>query len=361
MSEPIVRIERLRKEFAYTNPTPNTSTDDMWIDYLLGLLGRRSGQLAAQRKRTVAVDDVSLTIDEGEFFGLLGPNGAGKTTLIKLMSTILRPNAGRILVNGHDTVRETARARASLNVVAASGWFAFDMQLTLARNLIFWGRLCGLDRATAAARAHTALDVVELGSWRDETPNHLSSGMRQRLALARGLLVRSPVFLLDEPTANVDPLIAYQIRDFLRNTLNRGAGQTIVLATHNMAEAEQLCDRVAIIDAGRVLACDRPQRLVRTVAGTSRIVEVTLAAGAPATLESLRASGIALQVADTVDEEGISRIRLHLAPEGTIPALRALLPEQVTITESLPSLEDVFVHYTGRSLHGNDDAESDAA
>ena len=117
MTDPIVRIEHLRKEFSYTSPTPNASTDDMWLDYLLGLLGRRSGELAAQRKRTVAVDDVSLAVDKGEFFGLLGPNGAGKTTLIKMLATILRPNAGSIAINGHDTVRDTAQARACINVV----------------------------------------------------------------------------------------------------------------------------------------------------------------------------------------------------------------------------------------------------
>ena len=324
MTAPIVRIEHLRKEFAYTSPTPNTSTDDMWLDYLLGLLGRRSGELAAQRKRTVAVDDVSLAVDEGEFFGLLGPNGAGKTTLIKMLATILRPNAGSIAINGHDTVRETAQARACINVVAASGWFAFDMQLTLTQNLVFWGRLCGLDRATATARAHDALDVVALGEWRNGTPNTLSSGMRQRLALAKGLLVRTPVFLLDEPTANVDPLIGYQIRDFLRNMLNRQLGQTIVIATHNMAEAAQLCDRVAVINEGRLLACDRPDRLTREVEG--RIVDVALPNDAASTLARLRETGLAIQIADTIDEHDTGTLRLHLAAGTSLDSLRGHLP-----------------------------------
>ncbi|MDQ3655900.1 MAG: ABC transporter ATP-binding protein, partial [Chloroflexota bacterium] len=299
MDEPIVRIEHIRKEFAYLNPGPNSSEDDMWVSYLLGLIGRRKGQFAATRKQIVALDDVNLAVQPGEFFGLLGPNGAGKTTLIKVLATILQPNAGRIVVNGHDTVRDSARARASLSVAAASGWLAFDMQLTLAQNLVFWARLCGLDRQASLERAHHALDVVNLGEWRDEPPNHLSSGMRQRLAIAKGLLVRSPVFVLDEPTANVDPLIAYQIRDFLRNDLNRDLGQTIMLATHNMAEAEQLCDRVAIADGGKALACDPPGRLVRHLEG--RIVEVALANGAALALEQLRTAGVAVQIADTLD------------------------------------------------------------
>ena len=272
--DPIVRIDHVRKEFSYTSTDANSNSDDMWLDYLLGLVGRSTGQHAAQRKHTVAVADVSLEVMPGECFGLLGLNGAGKTTLIKMFATILRPTSGTIAVNGFDTVRQAAQARSSMNVVAASGWFAFDMQLTLAKNLIFWGRLCGLRSEEAAARSQHALDLVGLAEWANETPNNLSSGMRQRLALARGLLTYTPVFLHDEPTANVDPLIGYQIRDFLRNDLNRNLGQTIVIATHNMTEAQTLCDRVAIVSAGRVLACDRPERLTRDLSG--RILEFVL-------------------------------------------------------------------------------------
>ena len=204
----IVRIEHVGKVFPYINPDPNSNNGDMWVAYLLGLLGRGKSQFAAERRRIVALEDVSLSVRRGEFFGLLGPNGAGKTTLIKVLSTILLPDGGRILVNGHDTVRAAPRARAALSVVPASGWLAFDQQLTLAQNLVFWGRLSGLDQRTSDQRARTALDVVGLSEWADETPNHLSSGMRQRLAIARGLLVRAPVFVLDEPTANVDPIVA---------------------------------------------------------------------------------------------------------------------------------------------------------
>jgi ABC-2 type transport system ATP-binding protein len=311
MSDPIVTIEHVRKEFAYLNPDANSNVPDMWVAYLLGLLGRSKRPFAARRKRVVALDDVSLSVERGEFFGLLGPNGAGKTTLIKVISTILRPDAGTVRVNGHDIVRDTARARASLSVVPASGWLSFDRQLTLTQNLVFWGRLCGLGAPEVRRRALDALSVVDLTTWRDETPDHLSSGMRQRLAIAKGLLVRSPVFVLDEPTANVDPLSAYQVRDFLRNELNRGLGQTIVLATHNMAEAGMLCDRVAIIDRGRVLACDAPARLVTAIHG--RVVEVSLAAGAPDARAHLRDRRVARHVTDTIDRDGAGTLRLHLS------------------------------------------------
>ncbi len=349
MNTPAVAVNHVRKTFSHTSPDANRGTDDMWVDYLLGRLGRRSGNMAAIRRETIAVDDVSLSVDSGEFFGILGPNGAGKTTLIKMLATILRPNHGTITVGGYDTVRESAQARASLNVVAASGWFAFDMQLTLRQNLVFWGRLCGLPKPTAAERALLALTVVGLADWLDETPNHLSSGMRQRFALARGLLVPTPVFLLDEPTGNVDPVAGYQIRDFLRNDLNRELGQTIVLATHNMAEAEQLCDRVAIIDTGRVLACDRPSRLTRVLAG--KVVAFDLPRAAPDLLRQLHASEMIRQLVDSPRDGGGVMVRSVLHLDAEPAALASLLPGDTALREISPTLEDALFHYTGKTLH----------
>jgi ABC-2 type transport system ATP-binding protein len=356
--EPIIRIEQVRKTFSYTNPDPNSNDGDMWVDYILGLLGRSHGRFAAHRKFTVALDSISLTVHAGEFFGLLGPNGAGKTTLIKVISTILRPDNGRVLIDGHDTVRDAAHARALLSVVAASGWLSFDQQLTLTQNLAFWGRLCGLRPGEAMHRALAALNVVGLGEWRDETPNHLSSGMRQRLAIAKGLLVRAPVFVLDEPTANVDPIVAWQIRDFLRNDLNRTLGQTIMLATHNMAEAEQLCDRVAIINRGNLLVCDRPAAL--TAALGELVVTVTAHSEASRVLGVLRESSVARHIADNIDHDDTGSFRLLLRPGFSRQDVTSLLNCRVlnttTIAPATPTLEDVFMHHAGRSLNVDGDA-----
>jgi ABC-2 type transport system ATP-binding protein len=357
MPEPIVRIEDVRKVFPYTNPDPHSNETDMWFDYLMGLLGRSSSRFAAQRKETVALDGIDLMIDTGQCFGLLGPNGAGKTTLIKVLSTILRPNAGTITVAGFDVVRQPAQARASMSVVAASGWLAFDQQLTLAKNLVFAARLMGLKPRLALERAHHALDVVGLADWRDETPNHLSSGMRQRLAIARGLLVRTPVFVLDEPTANVDPIVTWQIRDFVRNDLNRRLGQTIVLATHDMTEADQLCDRVAIVDHGKVLVCDRPSALKRAL--TDRVVSIDVPSGATHILARLRQSGAARQAIDTIDDDDRGQIRILLQPDVTHQTIADLLANTtaaITIVPEPPTLEDVFLHHAGRSLHVPADA-----
>jgi ABC-2 type transport system ATP-binding protein len=354
MSRAIVEVERLRKVFSYRNPDPNSNSPDMWFAYLLGLLGRAAGEFSADRRVKVALDDVSLGIAEGEFFGVLGPNGAGKTTLVKVLATILRPTSGRARVAGHDVERDAARVRASLTVVPASGWLAFDSQLTVAQNLAFWGSLYGLDRRTARARIRDVLAVVGLDEWHDATPSHLSSGMRQRLAVAKGLLFRAPLFVLDEPTANVDPAGAYQIRDFIRNELNRALGQTVMLTTHDMAEAEQLCDRVAIVDGGRIIAQGRPSELAARL--TSRVVEVSLARRGKQAVQVLRERRLALHVVDFLDGEGGGRLRVHLLPGIGGDAVRTSLAAaglSVDGVRAAPAnLQDVFLSSTGRGLDG---------
>jgi ABC-2 type transport system ATP-binding protein len=255
-------------------------------------------------------------------------------------------------VNGYDARRTPARVRGSLAVVMSAGWLAMDYELTVAQNLVFWGRLYGLDRHTAEARALRALEVVGLAEWTGQRPGKLSSGMRQRLAVAKGLLFRSPVFVLDEPTVNVDPAGAYQIRDFLRNELNRGLGQTVVLTTHNMAEAQQLSDRVAIIDRGRLLACASPAALIQGLGDC--VVEVAVTGCTPRAIRAVREQGTAFQVVDFLDPRGSGRVRVHLRPGAEAAAVRAALEAQgaeVTgVSAATPSLEDVFVRLTGREL-----------
>jgi ABC-2 type transport system ATP-binding protein len=349
-----IKIEHVRKVFPYRNPNPGLSDDDMWVSYLR-LLWRtwrnRTGDRAAQDD-IVALDEVNLEIRPGELFSILGPNGAGKTTLVKILATTLRPTSGRLVVNGYDLRREPARVRGSLTVVMSANWLAMDYELTLLRNLVFWGQLYGLDRHTTRQKALRALKVVGLAEWTEQRPGKLSSGMRQRLAVAKGLLFRSPIFILDEPTVNVDPTGAYQIRDFLRNELNRGLGQTVVLTTHNMAEAQQLSDRVAIIDRGRVLACASPAMLIRDLGNC--VVEVAITGCVPEAVRALREHGLALQVVDFLNPQGDGRIRVHLRPGADQAAVRTTLEaycrEITEVSTGTPTLEDVFVRLTGRKL-----------
>jgi ABC-2 type transport system ATP-binding protein len=358
MNDVIISVEHVHKVFRYSNPDPNSNDTDMWFSYILGLLGRDAGPFAAQKRVVVALDDVSFRVHRGEFYGVLGPNGAGKTTLVKILATVLRPNAGRVVINGFDARRDTARVRASLTVVPAAGWLAFDSQLSVGQNLAFWGRIYGLDGRTARERSVEALRAVGLDEWDTAAPSHLSSGMRQRLAVAKGLLFRAPVFILDEPTANVDPVAAYQIRDFIRNDLNRTLGQTVVLTTHNMAEAEQLCDRVAIIDQGRMLALDKPSALVARL--EDWVVEARLPCGASRAIQAIREKGIALHVADFLDGADAGRLRIHLRPGITAVQVHAVLTaaglEVGSFSRVQPTLEDVFLHHTGRKLDGDSDA-----
>ena len=347
----MITVDHLRKVFSYLNPDPNSNSSDMWVGYLLGLLGKRA-DFGAKRGTTVALDDVSLQIPTGEFVAVLGPNGAGKTTLVKVLATTLRPTAGWALVNGYDVSRQAAHVRASIAVAPTAGWLAFDGGLSLRANLMYWARLYGLDRRTAKLRIAEALDVVGLGKWHDERPEHLSSGMRGRLSIAKGLLLRSPLFILDEPTANIDPVGAYQIRDFIRNELNRQLGQTVVLTTHNMAEAEQLADRVVIIDHGHVIANDRPARL--TAGLEDSILEITLSACPPAALRLLQEQKLALHHVEALDRQGAGRLRIHLRPDAEAGAVRTVLTAAGAVVEQMApaaaTLEDVFIGLTGRNL-----------
>lgn len=345
----MIELHHVGKAFTYTNPDPNSNASDMWVDYLLGLLGRSNRTFAAKKKRVVAVSDVSFDVRPGEFFGLLGPNGAGKSTLVKMISTILTPTTGTIRINGHDTKRNPARARASLSVVPANGWLSLDSHLTVGQNLEFWGRLFGLDKVLVERRSMEALKAVGLANMLLEQPTSLSSGMRQRLAIAKGLLVHSPIFVLDEPTANVDPISSSAIQDFIRNTLNRELGQTVVITTHNMSEAERLCDRVAIIDQGGLVACDAPATLIRRLEG--RVVSISTKGYFAGILKDIRSASISRHIQETPNDDGGGSARILLQPGHDRSDLARLLEgldlPAMTPTDQTPSLEDVFFDSTG--------------
>ena len=352
----MIELRHVSKEFSYLNPDPNSNSSDMWIDYLLGMIGRSSGAFAARKKRITAVSDISFDVQPGEFFGLLGPNGAGKSTLVKMISTILTPSAGTIHINGHDTSQHPALARASLSVVPANGWLSLDSHLTVGQNLEFWGRLFGLNQELVQRRSHQALTTVGLADISRQQPTSLSSGMRQRLAIAKGLLVRSPIFVLDEPTANVDPISSTNIQEFIRHTLNRELGQTVVITTHNMDEAERLCDRVAIIDRGKLIACEAPSTLIRQL--EHRVVTIAAAHRFAETVTAVRDASIARHVRETQgdEDEGTAQILLS-HPHDLADLDRMLAGLGLTETKTMertPSLEDVFFDLAGDWSHGDD-------
>jgi len=225
----------------------------------------------------VALDAVSLTVEEGVLFGLLGANGAGKTTLLRLVCTLLRPSAGRIEVLGHDSRRDAEAVRRCVGVVLG-GERAVYWRLTGRENLLYAAALHGVPPAVARARASDLLRLVGLSDRADDLVERYSTGMRQRLGLARALMPDPPILVLDEPTAGLDPAGVAELRRLL-GELRGARTRTILLATHNVAEAERLCDVVGILHRGRLVACDSPAALAGRVAREGR-------EGGPGSLEA---------------------------------------------------------------------------
>ncbi len=212
-----------------------------------------------ERQWVTAVQGVSLDIEEGEFFGLLGPNGAGKTTLIKLLCCLILPNSGTAQVLGYDILGQEPMVKKLVGLVSAEER-SFYWRLTGRQNLEFYASLYHLSRQQAEARIDELLNLVGLDGDGDIRFQNYSTGMRQKLAVARGLLSEPRVLFVDEPTRSLDPVSAQAVRRFLKEKV-AGAGKTVVLATHNMNEAEQLCDRLAIMDHGRITAMGSVQEL----------------------------------------------------------------------------------------------------
>jgi ABC-2 type transport system ATP-binding protein len=291
-----------------------------------------------KREPVVALDDVSLTIPVGEVHGLLGPNGAGKTTLVKILSTVLLPTSGRAQIFGHDVVADAASVRPLIGIVFG-GERGLYWRLSGRQNLEYWGALYKLSRAEIAERSERLLARVGLSDRADERVETYSRGMKQRLHLARGLIGDAKVLFLDEPTTGMDPLAAREFRALISEL--RGEGRTILLATHDMAEAEALCDRVTLIDRGTILATESPRTLGHVISRFQRIdVE-----GADETLLA-RVAGLSGVASVTPADVGV---RIEVAEEGvTAQVLKVLVDSGVTsVRTSVPSLEEVYVHLIG--------------
>jgi ABC-2 type transport system ATP-binding protein len=307
-------------------------------------------ELTCRYGDTVAVDDVSLSVPDGELFGLLGPNGAGKSTLINTLCTLRRPTAGRARVAGHDVVSDRTGVRQSIGVVFQEP--ALDEELTGAENLAFHGRLYGMERARRRERTDAVLELVELDDVRDDPVGTYSGGMARRLELARGLLHRPDVLFLDEPTVGLDAGTRRTTREYIRR-LNDEAGVTVVLTTHYMSEADDLCDRVAVMDRGSLVADDTPTSLKARLGGDHVHVGVDGPADAVAArlrrFEWVRTVAPADGVVDVVVDSGSRRV----------PALVTAAAEVAPITAvdvRRPTLEQVFLSLTGRSPEAAVDA-----
>jgi sodium transport system ATP-binding protein len=219
-----------------------------------------------------AADGVSFEARPGEIFGLLGPNGAGKTTTLRMLSTLMRPSSGTARVNGHDVIEQPARVRSSIGFHTAS--FSLYPRLTVRETLLYFGRLNGYPEQRLGARADALIERFGMTEYADSRIDKLSSGMKQKAAIARTVVHEPPVVIFDEPTAGLDVLAAIDTHEFMSEA--REAGSAVLLSTHIMSEAEKLCDRIAVIDHGRILACDTLEGL-RALTGRHYLEDIFVA------------------------------------------------------------------------------------
>jgi ABC-2 type transport system ATP-binding protein len=215
-----------------------------------------------RRDEITVLEDINIQVNKGELFGLLGPNGAGKTTLIKILCTLILPSAGTALVNGHDIKRDGKAIRKSIGYVISEDR-SFYWRLTGRQNLRFFAELNNFSRSEADQRIKELVELTGLRDEADKIFKNYSSGMKQRLAIARGLLTNPEILFLDEPTKSLDPIAAHDVKMFIRNRMVGEEKKKVVLATNNMQEAEELCDRVAIIHHRRVKVCETLEEIRR--------------------------------------------------------------------------------------------------
>jgi ABC-2 type transport system ATP-binding protein len=308
-----------------------------------------------------AVDSVSFAVRAGEVFALLGPNGAGKTTTVGMLTTRVRPTSGRALIGEVDVCKDPMGARAQLAVVPQRS--NLDRSISIRRNLLFHAAYHGVARAEAAARADALLSQFGLGERADVRPDFFSGGQAQRVMIARALMHRPQVLFLDEPSTGLDPAARLFVWDRLREL--KAAGVTLLLTTHDMHEAAELSDRVAIMDHGRLLALDTAEALIRSLPGSTTLELSARASngrgGEEAVLDALgRLSGVErvepFESRQDAEEQADLRLRLYVSGEapGLIAPTVSLLAEhglQLSAVElGTPTLEDVFIHLTGRTL-----------
>ncbi|HVO62374.1 MAG TPA: ATP-binding cassette domain-containing protein [Terriglobales bacterium] len=294
-----------------------------------------------------AVDDISFKVADGEIFGLLGPNGAGKSTLIRMMTTLIPITAGHARTAGHDVAKDPDAARRAIGVIPQA--LTSDLDLTVDENLNIYAKLYDVPAKQRKQSVDELLELVDLTKWRDAQTKTLSGGMRRRLEIARGLVHHPRIFFLDEPTTGLDPVSRVAVWEMLTNIKSQRQ-LTILITTHYMDEADRLCDRIAIVDHGKLVALDTPMALKASVPG-SNVIEVQFE-HPPADWEQRLH---VLTAVTSVQHEGAGMFRIltsdgsRTTTELVAAAVQAAVPVK-SLSVQNTTLDDVFVHYTGRQL-----------
>jgi len=300
----------------------------------------------------IALAGVDIRIEHGEIFGLLGPNGAGKTTCIKILTTLLFPTTGVAKVAGYDVVREPNEVRRRINLVSGGETSGYGI-LTVRECLWMFSQFYGVPSSEAWPRVDRLIEIVDLKEQTHSRINRLSTGQRQRMNFARGFVSDPEVLFLDEPTLGMDVNAARRLRAFVAEWVRERAGRTVLLTTHYMAEADELCDRIAIIDRGQVLACDSPSALRRHVQGGQHVeLEVRTRDGETTELHDL--AGIQAVWGAPHPDRGTRTLKFRLPPDRLLVDVLKRLEKQELRVEGVAtretSLEDAFIAIVGRGL-----------
>ena len=295
-------------------------------------------------KNLVAVDHISFSVKEGEIFGFLGPNGAGKTTTINMLTTVLRPTEGAASVLGYDIVRQANEVRKVIGVVPQE--YTADEDLTGYENIILCADLYGIPRETAKKRALDLLDLVELKKFKDKKVETYSGGMRRRLELACGLINRPKILFLDEPTLGLDVQTRTATWEYIRR-LKEEYGMTLFMTTHYLEEADALCDRIAIIDHGKIIVTGTPSKLKDSLGGD--IITISIKENADVTAIILGVEN----VKEVKKQNGLYRIKAEYGEVAAPLIIEALRKKGYTVTKlslTEPTLNEVYLEYTGRAM-----------
>jgi ABC-2 type transport system ATP-binding protein len=293
-----------------------------------------------------AVNALSFTVEHGEVFGLLGPNGAGKSTLIRMLTTLVPPTSGTARINGADVVRNPNAVRQSIGVIPQA--MTSDLDLSAEENMGIFAKLYGIPREKRRRVIKQLLESVDLAQWGDKPVKMFSGGMRRRLEIARGLVHEPRIFFLDEPTTGLDPVSRVSVWEML-SRLKRERDLTILVTTHYMDEADKLCDRIAIVDHGKLVALDSPLKLKASIPGKN-ILEVSFSDVPQNWIETLQRLP---EVAEVKADEHVFRISSNNGPRTTVELMEAARVAGITVASlsvQSTTLDDVFVHYTGHQL-----------
>ena len=303
----------------------------------------------AKGRPIVALKNVDLNINYGEILGLLGANGAGKTTFVKILATLLLPSEGKASVYGFDVTKQAKQIRKIINLVSGGETPGYGI-LTVRENLWFFSQLYGLSNKLAKERVQQLIKDMELEEYVETRMHKLSTGFKQRLNLARGFINDPKVLFLDEPTLGLDIINAKHIRNYVKDWVRSDKSRAVLLTTHYMAEAEEICDKIAIIYNGSIVACETPQTLKASME-KSTVVRIEVKNNSSLSFENV--SGI---IGSSIDSSsnGITKIKVVLDDESRIPLLVSHLADNgckiMSINTSEPSLEDVYLKYVGRGI-----------